>query len=354
MLQTQLTFFIDLLAFFGVFTIITISLNIEFGYAGIPNFGKLLAVLGGALFIGAVPGRILAYIYGVMDNLDFIDSNTLIMSKVNGILSKDLFSSIIVLILSLILAALIGAMLGAIASYPAIRLREDYLAIILLAMAEILRTIGENYEPLAGGTLGVIVPDPFRWVGGKYRIIMATCCILIVAVLVFIYAESLSRSPLGRVLRAIRDNEISAEVFGKDVVKLRMKTLMLGSAMAALSGALMSFYSASTGALMYERVTYTFWPWVMVVIGGAANNFGVLLGTFLFVFLRKLIIFYKDIFDPYVPFDVNWLVYLFLGLALIFVLIYRPEGIIPEKPSRTLSRRELDQIMRETKLKTAK
>ncbi|RLF99527.1 MAG: hypothetical protein DRN47_03415 [Candidatus Wolframiiraptor sp.] len=92
----------------------------------------------------------------------------------------------------------------------------------------------------------------------------------------------------------------------------------------------------------------------MVIIGGAANNFGVLLGSALFVTLRKVITFYKDVFKPFLPFDVVWLEYLLLGIILIIVLIYRPEGIIPEKPSRTLSRRELDQIMRELKLKTAK
>jgi len=353
-LPVALTFLIDLLALLGIFAIISLSLNIEFGYTGIPNFGKLLAVAGGAFFVGAVPGRILAYVYNALDNLDYIRDTNLVMTNINRILSADVLSSITLLILSLLGAAFIGAILGFIASYPAIRLREDYLAITLLAMAEILVMIGRNYEDLIGGTKGVAIPDPFRWVGGEWRFVAATCTILVVLLLILFYVESISRSPLGRTLRAIRDDEISAEVFGKDVVKIRMKVLMVGSSIAAVGGALSAFLSGSVVAAGFTRVTHTFWPWVMVIIGGAANNFGVLLGSALFVTLRKVITFYKDVFKPFLPFDVVWLEYLLLGIILIIVLIYRPEGIIPEKPSRTLSRRELDQIMREIKLKTAK
>ncbi|RLG00420.1 MAG: branched-chain amino acid ABC transporter permease, partial [Candidatus Wolframiiraptor sp.] len=237
-LPVALTFLIDLLALLGIFAIISLSLNIEFGYTGIPNFGKLLAVAGGAFFVGAVPGRILAYVYNALDNLDYIRDTNLVMTNINRILSTDVLSSITLLILSLLGAAFIGAILGFIASYPAIRLREDYLAITLLAMAEILVMIGRNYEDLIGGTRGVAIPDPFRWVGGEWRFVAATCTILVVLLLILFYVESISRSPLGRTLRAIRDDEISAEVFGKDVVKIRMKVLMVGSSIAAVGGAL--------------------------------------------------------------------------------------------------------------------
>ena len=348
-LPVELTFIIDLLAFIGIFAIIALSLNIEFGYAGIPNFGKLLAVAGGAFFVGAVPGRVLAFLYGLMDNLDYVGDNTKILFGVNKILSADAFSSIALLLISLICAASAGAVLGFIASYPAIRLKEDYLAITLLAMAEILRTIGYNYEDLVGGTKGIAIPDPFRWVGGELRYTVATITILIVLGLIMLYVEFLARSPLGRTLRAIRDDELSAEAYGKDIVKFRMKTLMIGSAIAAIGGALYAFLSGSVTAVGFDRVTHTFWPWVMVVIGGAANNFGVLLGAAVFVTLRKVITFYKELFKPYLPFDVVWMEYLLLGIILIIVLIYRPEGILPEKPSRTLSMKRINEIMKRVK-----
>lgn len=344
MIPLALTFIVDLLTLLGVFIIISLSLNIEFGYAGIPNFGKLLAVAGGAFFVGAVPGRVLAYVYGLLGKYDYIDENAKVMSILGNILGASPLISIALLIVSLILAAAVGAILGFIASYPAIRLREDYLAITLLAMGEILRTIGYNYKDLIGGTLGISVPDPFRWIGGELRLALAASIIMAVAIIMFIYVELLSRSPVGRALRAMRDNEVVAEAYGKDIVKLRMKTLMIGSAIGAIGGALYAFLSGSVNAYGYDRVIYTFWPWVMVVIGGAANNFGVLLGATLFVTLRKLIIFYKSYLQPYLPFDVVWLEYLFLGTALLIVLIYRPEGIIPEKPTHTLSRKKLEKI----------
>jgi branched-chain amino acid transport system permease protein len=83
----------------------------------------------------------------------------------------------------------------------------------------------------------------------------------------------------------------------------------------------------------------------MVIVGGAGNNVGALVGAGIFVTLRKLITFYKSYFEPFVPFDVVWLEYLLLGLALIVVLLYRPEGLVPERPTKTLARRELKEII---------
>ena len=348
-LPIEATFLIDLMALFAIFAIISLSLNIEFGYTGIPNFGKLLAVAGGAFFIGAVPGRILAYLFGVIDNLNYVKDNPKIMAMVNTILAKNPAASMLLLIASLILAAVVGAILGFIASYPAIRLREDYLAMTLLAMGEIIRTIGYNYEDLVGGTLGISVPDPFKWIGGDLRYLLAMTSIVVVAALILLYVETLARSPLGRTLKAVRDDEMAAAALGKDVVKLRMKALIIGSAIAAVGGALYAFLAGSVTALAYNRVTHTFWPWVMVIMGGAANNLGVLLGAAIFVSLRKVIIFYKSDFQPYIPFDVVWLELLLLGVALIIVLIYRPEGIIPERPQYPLDRETLERIRAKVK-----
>ncbi|RLG09075.1 MAG: hypothetical protein DRN68_02540 [Thaumarchaeota archaeon] len=78
-----------------------------------------------------------------------------------------------------------------------------------------------------------------------------------------------------------------------------------------------------------------------------------MLGATLFVTLRKLIIFYKSNLQPYLPFDVVWLEYLLLGTALLIVLIYRPEGIIPEKPTHTLGKKKLEKIRELVEVKEA-
>ena len=294
--------------------------------------------------MGAIPGRLLAYMFGALDGLHYIKDNPKIITTINNVLSNNPAISMLVLAFSLVMAALVGAALGFAASYPAIRLREDYLAITLLAMGEIIRTIGYNYEDLVGGTLGISVPDPFKWVGGDLRYLLATIVIVAVAAIIFIYTETLARSPLGRALKAVRDDEVAAAALGKDVVRLRMKSLMVGSAIAAVGGALYAFLAGSVPALAYNRVTFTFWPWVMVIMGGTANNLGVLLGAAIFVSLRKFIIFYKADFQPYVPFDVVWLELLLLGAALLIVLLYRPEGVIPERPAYPLDRQTLERI----------
>ncbi len=337
-------FLTNLITLIGLFSIISMSLNLEYGYAGIPNFGKLLAVAGGAFFVGAIPGRILALLYNHPAGIGYIEKNLEVIGFLNKTLASSPLLSIAFLILSLVGAAFFGGLLGYVASYPAIRLRGDYLAITLLAMGEILWVIGDNWPPLIGGSMGVRIPDPFRWVGSQYRPILVLLTVSGMALLVFLYLEYVSRSPLGRILRAMRENELPVSVYGRDVVKLRTKTLIVGFAIAAISGALNSLWTVSVSARDFERVRHTFMPWVMVIIGGAGNNLGALIGAVIFVTLRELIIFYKFYFEAFVPFDVVWLEYLFLGLALIIVLMYRPEGLIPEKPTKTLSSERLKEL----------
>jgi len=326
---------IDLLATFAIYLIVSLSLNLEFGYAGVPDFGKLLSVAGGAFVVGYFPGRFAAWILGIGQDLDYIGDNSLIVSQLNLHLQNDPLFAISLLLITLLIAGLIGAALGFIASYPAIRLREEYLAMTLLAMAEAIRVIGRYHPPIVGGTLGVQVPDPFAWTG-ELRFVIASMFTLLVAFLVFLYLERLIRSPLGRTLRAIRDNEDVAKAYGKNVALIRMKTILVSSIIGAIGGALYAFYTCGVIAVGYDRVTWTFWPWVMVILGGTANNLGVALGTFVFVAVRKLIIFYKELLSPFIPFDVVWLDPLLLGSSLIIILMFRPEGLLPEKPTFTV------------------
>jgi branched-chain amino acid transport system permease protein len=190
---------------------------------------------------------------------------------------------------------------------------------------------------------GEKVPDPFRWAGGlRYEV--SALFILGIAFLVLLYLESSVRTPLGRMLRGIRDNEDVAESLGKDVTRIRMKTLIIASAIAAIGGALYAFNTGNMVARAYTRATWTFWPWLIVIIGGAANNMGVTLGTFAYVAFRRFILFYKEQL-AFVPFEVIWLDFLLLGIVLILIQIYRPGGIIPEKPTSTLSRKKLEEMV---------
>ena len=339
-LESAAIFLIDMAAIFSIYAIINLSLNLEFGYGGIPNFGKVLAVGAGAFVAAALPGRIIAGIAGIEG--DYIGDNLMVVSQVNAWLVDNAGIGFIIFGFTLVMAALVGGGLGAITSYPALRLRGDYLAITLLAFGESIRIIGNNFPPLVGGTLGVQVPDPLSFVPDEVRFPTASMLLLIMVVVAYIYCERTIRSPLGRSLRAVRDNELAAESLGKDTGRIRMKTIVVASAIAAIAGALYAVYVGSTIAIAYDRASWTFWPFLMILIGGLANNKGVLVGTLLFVALRKTIIFFKDSFEGFVPFDVVWLDLLLLGGILLAVLLFRPQGVVVEKPTHTLGRRSTD------------
>ena len=334
--ESWIVFLIDLLAIFAVYVIVNLSLNMEFGYAGIPNFGKVLAVGAGAFVAASIPGRIFAGIAGIEG--DYIEGNLAVVSQINIWLVDNVGIGFAIFFLTLGVAAAVGAVIGIISSYPAIRLRGDYLAITLLAFGESIKIIGNNFTPLAGGTLGVQVPDPLSFLPDEMRFPAATVGLLLIAAAVYLFSEKMMRSPLGRLLRAVRDNEVAAESIGKDVIRTRIKVIMISAALAAIGGALYAFYVGGTIAFAYDRASWTFWPFLMILIGGLANNKGVLVGTLLFVTLRKLIVFFKDSFEGLVPFDVIWLDFLLLGVILLVILLYRPQGIIVEKPTSTIGR----------------
>ena len=334
-LESEIIFLVDLLAIFAIYAIVNLSLNLEFGYTGIPNFGKVLAVGAGAFVAASIPGRIFASIAGIEG--DYIGNNLAIVSEINIWLVDNTGIGFAVFFLTLGIAAGVGAGVGLLTSYPAIRLRGDYLAITLLAFGESIRIIGNNFTPIVGGTLGVQVPDPLSFLPGELRFPVATVGLLLIAFVIFLYSEKLIRSPLGRMLRAVRDNEVAAESLGKNTTQIRIKIIMVSAGLAAIGGALYAFYVGGTIAFAYDRTSWTFWPFLMILIGGLANNKGVLIGTLLFVTLRKVIIFFKDSFQDFVPFDVVWLDFLLLGVILLAVLLYRPQGIFVEKPTRTIT-----------------
>ena len=130
------TFGIDFIEFYALYLAISLSLNLEFGYTGIPNFGKVMFVAGGAAFAGSIAGRLASYVLGVGANEDFITFNARIITQVNTELVNDPILALELVAIGLLVAALVGGVIGFAASYPALRLREDYLGMLLLGMAQ--------------------------------------------------------------------------------------------------------------------------------------------------------------------------------------------------------------------------
>jgi branched-chain amino acid transport system permease protein len=340
-------FGIDFASFYGLYLAISLSLNLEFGYTGVPNFGKVMFIAGGAAFAGSISGRLAAYVFGVNTHGDFITFNAQIITQVDGFIASDPVFAVELVLLSVLIAALVGAALGYLASYPAIHLREDYLGMLLLGAAQFFQVVLRTYEPLIGGSQPIFVPDPYAfWAaqGGGMRDLVAAVVVCFFAVLVYIYVERVARAPLGRALRAIRDNEDASRALGKNDVATRRNVLMIASAIAAMAGALYAFYTASVEYDTWTRFAWTFWPFLIVIIGGAGNNVGVALGTLFFTTVLKGLEQAKPFLQPYVFFDVNWLQDLLFAGLLIAILLIRPEGIIREKSTPTLPKRRLSTL----------
>jgi branched-chain amino acid transport system permease protein len=332
--------FLALLAAYGIFLIVSLSLNLEYGYAGIPNFGKALPVAGGAFVVGALAGRLTAWAYNVGTDLDFVANNAVLVQELNRSIEANMLPALGVFILTLVLATGVGAVLGALAVLPSLRLKEEYsFAITLLAMAEVTRVVGQNYTPMIGGSVGVGIPDFFAWLG-PYRYTVMTVVIVLVAIGVFFFVGSLTGSPVGRMLRAIRDNEIAAAAAGKDIMRVKLKTLIISSAIAGIAGALYVNYAQNALANTYDKTTWTFWSWEMVMVGGASNNKGTAIGTLLFIAVQRLITFYKTAAEGLVPFDITWLEFIALGVLLLCFLIFKPQGMVPERPTATIDFQE--------------
>ncbi|ABK77847.1 ABC-type branched-chain amino acid transport system, permease component [Cenarchaeum symbiosum A] len=328
MIPSEIIFISDLVAIFAIYLIINLSLNLEFGYGGVPNFGKVLAVAAGAFVVPMVTLSLL----GAALSVDSSGDNLAVVDEINRGLAAEPLLGVGVFAVAAIAAMAAGAGLGLVSAYPAVRLRGDYLAITLLAFGEIIRIVGINYEPLVGGTLGVSVPDVLSFVPDDLRFASASVVLAAVAGVVYLLVSRFTRSPVGRLLRATRDDEVALQSLGRDPAKVRIKVLMLAGMIGALGGMMYASYAEGVIAFGYNRLNWTFLPFVMVIVGGLANNKGVLLGTFIFVVIRKLVVYYNDNFEGFVPFDIIWLDYLLLGGLMLAVLLFRPKGILPERP----------------------
>jgi branched-chain amino acid transport system permease protein len=328
-----LQWFTDLFMFFLLYLIVTINLNFMYGYTGIPHFGVSLSVAGGGYVVGALTGRILRAIYNVYPELDFMYENSKITNEINAYLANDPFTGIGIFILIIVVSLALNAGLGYIVSRPAIRLSGSYLIIVLIGMAEAIRIIGMNYYPLVGGTFWVHVPDVFNWMGDlRTEGYMIICALITLGI--FLLLQAMSTSPLGRVVRAVRENPTSAECVGKDVVGVRTKVVVLCSALTSIAGVLYGFYIHAVLSTSYTRASWTFYPWLMFMVGGVGNNMGATLGTFIFIALRRLIIFFKHDIEIFVPFQVQWLEQIMTGVMLLLIIIFRPQGLLPEKPTK--------------------
>jgi len=293
-----LLYVLDLVVFIGIFSIVALSLNLEFGFAGLANFGKVAFFLVGA------------YTYALLSQIG------------------------VPFYLCLIAGGLVSAIFGLVISLPALRLRMDYLAIAVLAFGEILRLIVKSEDWLAGGDWGVTVSRAISITGASHRVdaLVNIGLVYFCLIICFIVVQLLANSPYGRAMRAIREDEIAAEALGKDRFRYKAQALMMGSAMAGVAGGLYAQYLHCVLPGMFMPMI-TFTVWIMVLLGGPANNWGALLGAALVEIFDRGTNIAKDYFT--LPIDPSNLQYILFGALIIFVLLYRPQGLLKESQIKT-------------------
>ncbi|KXB06954.1 hypothetical protein AKJ52_01240 [candidate division MSBL1 archaeon SCGC-AAA382C18] len=289
-------FFVTIALSASIFALFALGLNLKWGFAGLLDFGHVAFLALGAY--------------------------TTVLLSLNGV------PLILSIIAGMFLAALAGALLG----FPALRLREDYLAIVTLSFAQILNLVLKNEEWLTRGTLGIhgfsrpldnLIPAT------EYDYFLLGLVITII-IIVFLILKILVESPWGRVLKSIREDELVSSALGKNVFSYKIQALALGSAIAALAGSLWAFRIQYIIPRAFGPML-TFFAWTAIVLGGSSDNRGTLIGAFLlWGFLRNGTRFLTD----YIPFEstqMGAMRLMIIGILLIILMRFKPEGLVGKK-----------------------
>ena len=214
-----------------------------------------------------------------------------------------------------------------------IRLRGDYLAIATFGIAVSIQLVALNWEPLTGGSQGLSrIPKPLSGVFDTPLSFNLWFLCLLVALVAAIYfaLERILRSPWGRVLKAIREDETAAVALGKSAQRFRLEAFVLGSTLMGLAGALYVSFIGFVSPFDFLPIL-TFQVWAMLIAGGSGNNRGALLGALVVwaiwsasgVAVTKLV-------PPSHAAQGAAVQVILIGLLLIFVLLYRPHGLLGE------------------------
>ncbi len=307
-----LSYVATILVFFFIYNIFTIGLNIQFGYAGILNFTVITFMAVGAYVSAvfampsAVPGSGVYYVLGLS------------------------WPWPIAALMGVIASGLLGYIVGFIALR---RLRSDYLAIVTLAAGTLLYGLAGNYNKAFDGWAGLFnVPQPFgsitTWTPTSYDVFFVAMSGLIMAIAVA-FANRLYKSPLGRAMRAVREDSDVAESFGKNTFKIKMLAMVIGCVFVGVGGVLTIAYITALSPAGWSSGE-TFVVWAALLVGGRGNNWGSILGSLLVAVIFNEATRYLPQMPQYpnlIP-DIRNII---IGVLVIVVLWFRPQGVLPER-----------------------
>jgi branched-chain amino acid transport system permease protein len=231
-------------------------------------------------------------------------------------------------------AALAAGLLSFLVGWLTIRLRADYLAIATFGVAIAVQLCALNLQPLTGGPFGIgFIPRPFAELAGSpliFSLLNLGILVLVTAGL-YLLLERLGRSPWGRVLRAIREDETAALALGKNAVKFRLQAFALGGAIMGLAGAVQAHFIGFIAPDNYMPIL-TFQVWAMLIVGGSGNNRGAILGAVLvWGIWAASAAAIASVFPPGEQARAATLQIVIIGVALCAILLLRPRGLLGEE-----------------------
>jgi len=311
----------------AIYGLAAVGLNMHFGYTGLLNFGHVVFMLVGA--------------YGVAVTVAAFGASMWL-----GVLVGVACAVVVALLLGL----------------PTLRLRSDYLAIATIAAGEILRFVYRSgyAEPLTGGVYGLAqFANPFYelnpFPSGRYGFgsvtfsardlwVMLVCWLLVAGGALLTLA--LIRSPWGRVLRSVREDEDAARALGKNVFSVKMQSLVLGGAIGGLAGVMMAVNTQSVQPDSFTPVV-TFYLYTLLILGGPGRVWGPVLGSVIFWFVISFTdSFLRDAIgagvipsDVLAPADIGAVRFTLVGLGLMLLMAFRPQGILGSRREMLLDAR---------------
>ncbi|MFQ5471910.1 MAG: branched-chain amino acid ABC transporter permease [Dehalococcoidia bacterium] len=316
-----LAFFATFVAIFGIFSL---GLNVHWGYTGIFNFGVMSFFLVGANVAAIITKsppetEFVRYVGGFGDRLDFIPY-----------LDSEQW---LPFLFGLLGAAVACGILAFFLSIPALRLREDYLAIATIGIAELLRRVTIEERGLVNGTRGLTgIPRPLGDLADPsdytYVILAISVALLVV---VYIAVERGFRSPWGRVLRAVREDELTTEASGKNVFAFKSQSFVVGSMIMGIGGAIYAYANSSISPTTFTHFFGTFIFWAMLIVGGSGNNKGAVLGAYIVWGFWTITSQLKGYPLPaFLDLRVFFIREFLIGTLIVVVLLMRPQGLLPE------------------------
>jgi ABC-type branched-subunit amino acid transport system permease subunit len=303
-----------LLVYLGIDIMAVWGLNLQYGVAGISNFAYIIFQAAGA------------YTAAIL---------TLGTSS-HGSFQQYVGGAHLPFPLPIIAAGVVGGLLSALVGLIGMRrLRTDYQAMVMLVVSLTATYVASNATGLVNGPAGLsLVPKPLSGLlglsllGYQWFYVGLTACF---CVIVYLIVRRVTGSPLGRAMRAVRDNEDAAAALGKNVFGLRMTAFVIGGAIAGVSGAVfVEFLGAwSPGAWLYPE---TFVFFTAILVGGAGNDLGVAVGALLVpIGFLESTRYLPNIGQPGFVEALQWIA---VGVLALLFLWFRPRGVIPERKRR--------------------